>query len=48
MSSAQIGVWFNGIDHLYLHKRYLPDGTLDWVVLPTIPRSWGTVKAIYR
>ena len=40
MSSAQIGVWFNGKDHLYLHKKYLPDGTLEWTVLPTIPR-WG-------
>jgi type I restriction enzyme M protein len=40
MSSAQIGVWFNGDDHLYLHKKYQPDGTLEWVVLPTLPR-WG-------
>ena len=38
MSTAQIGVWFNGKDHIYLHKKYLPDGTLEWVPFPTIPR----------
>ncbi len=38
LSAAQLGVWFNGKDHLYLHKRLLPDGSIDWVVLPTIPR----------
>jgi len=40
MSLAQIGVWFNGSDHLYLHKKYRPDGTIEWVTLPNIPR-WG-------
>jgi len=37
MSSAQIGVWFNGNEHLYLHKKYLSNGTVDWAILPTIP-----------
>ena len=46
MSSAQIGVWFNGHDHLYLQKRYLPDGTLDWVVLPTLPKYGQSVADI--
>jgi type I restriction enzyme M protein len=40
LSSATIGVWFNGNDHLYLHKGYLPDGTISWTLLPTIPK-WG-------
>ena len=40
MSAAQIGVWFNGRDHLYLLKKYRPNGTIEWVTLPTIPR-WG-------
>jgi type I restriction enzyme M protein len=31
-------VWFNGKDHLYLHKKLLADGSIDWVVLPTLPR----------
>jgi type I restriction enzyme M protein len=39
MSSAQIGVWFNGREHLYLLKRHLPDGSLDWTVLPSLPRA---------
>ena len=46
MSSAQIGVWFNGNDHYYLHKRYLPDGTLEWINLPTIPRHGQRISDI--
>ena len=46
MSSAQIGVWFNGNDHLYLHKKYLQDGTLEWVQLPTIPRYGQLISDI--
>jgi type I restriction enzyme M protein len=38
MSSAQIGVWFNGRDHLYLYKKYLPNGSIEWKTLPSIPR----------
>ncbi|MDB5295525.1 MAG: putative methylase, partial [Phycisphaerales bacterium] len=38
MSSATIGVWFNGQDHLYIHKKLLNDGTVEWLYLPTIPR----------
>lgn len=40
MSEAPVGVWFNGKDHLYLLKQYRPDGTIDWVTLPTLPK-WG-------
>ncbi len=40
MSSATIGVWFNGDSHLYLLKKYHPNGTIEWVPLPTIPK-WG-------
>src|SRR5579884_910441 len=46
MSSAQIGVWFNGKDHLYLSKRYLQDGTIDWLVLPTIPKFGQSIADI--
>ena len=35
---AQIGVWFNGFDHLYLRKIIKSDGSVDWKELPTIPR----------
>ncbi|MHB1845352.1 MAG: N-6 DNA methylase, partial [Deltaproteobacteria bacterium] len=38
MCSAQLGVWFNGDNHLYLQKKLLKDGSVDWVVLPTLPR----------
>jgi type I restriction enzyme M protein len=38
MSAAQIGVWFNGKDHLYLFKRQREGGGFDWVELPTIPK----------
>lgn len=46
MSSAQIGVWFNGNDHLYLHKKYVQDGTLEWIQLPTIPRYGQLISDI--
>ncbi|MGD0498064.1 MAG: N-6 DNA methylase [Bryobacteraceae bacterium] len=46
MSSAQMGVWFNGKDHLYLLKRYLQDGTIGWVVLPTIPKYGQSIADI--
>lgn len=46
MSSAQIGVWFNGEEHIYLHKQYLPDGTLSWRQLPTIPKHGQSIEEI--
>lgn len=46
MSSAQLGVWFNGEDHLYLHKKLQRDGTIDWVVLPTLPRRDQSIDDI--
>lgn len=46
MSAAQIGVWFNGRDHLYLYKKYLPNGTIEWVTLPTIPKEAQSVSDI--
>ncbi|MDQ7830863.1 MAG: restriction endonuclease subunit M [Desulfovibrionaceae bacterium] len=46
LSSARIGVWFNGDDHLYIYKRYLPDGTIEWSYLPTIPKYGQTVEDI--
>lgn len=46
MSSAQIGVWFNGKDHLYLHKKYKSDGTVEWITLPTIPKFGQSIGDI--
>ena len=38
MSSAEIGVWFNGNEHEYLRKVYHGDGTRTYQPLPSIPR----------
>ena len=46
LSSAQIGIWFNGDEHLYLHKRYKSDGTLEWAILPSVPKYGQTVEEI--
>jgi len=35
---AQIGVWFNGSEHLYLRKIIQTDGTIKWREIPIIPR----------
>jgi type I restriction enzyme M protein len=46
LCSAQLGVWFNGREHLYLLKKYLPDGSLDWVVLSALPRADQAIEDI--
>lgn len=38
MSAASIGVWFNGLDHLYLRKIVSADGTRTFEEIPNIPR----------
>lgn len=40
MSHATVGAWFNGDEHLYLHKQYVEGGEIHFTVLPTLPR-WG-------
>ena len=46
MSSARIGVWFNGQDHLYLLKGYRTGGTIEWSILPSLPKYGQTVDDI--
>jgi type I restriction enzyme M protein len=46
LSSARVGVWFNGEDHIYLYKRYQPDGSIDWISLPTLPKFGQTISDI--
>ncbi|MCK6479428.1 MAG: N-6 DNA methylase [Planctomycetes bacterium] len=46
MSAASIGVWFNGNEHLYLHKTYGRGGTIEWTRLPTIPRFGQSIGDI--
>lgn len=46
MSSAYLGVWFNGVDHAYVRKVVLPDGTRVFEEIPNIPRFGQTVDEI--
>lgn len=46
MSTAHIGVWFNGKDHLYLLKEYREGGEIHWSSLPTLPKYGQTVGDI--
>ena len=44
--SAQIGVWFNGEDHLYLFREIGQDRKIHWSVLPTLPKYGQSVAEI--
>ncbi len=46
MSPAEIGVWFNGDEHVYLRKILKKDGTRDYQELPNIPRSGQRIEDI--
>lgn len=46
LSSAQLGVWFNGENHLYLLKQYVAGGAIDFVQLPTIPKFGQSIADI--
>jgi type I restriction enzyme M protein len=46
MSPAELGVWFNGEDHLYLQKLHHPDGSRTYRELPNIPRFGQRVEDI--
>jgi type I restriction enzyme M protein len=46
MSSARIGVWFNGKDHLYLLKTNLKDGSIVWKELPSLPKYGQSIVDI--
>jgi type I restriction enzyme M protein len=46
MSPADLGVWFNGSEHLYLQKIYHPDGSRTYRELPSIPRYGQRVEDI--
>lgn len=46
LSEASIGVWFNGKSHLYLHKRYVEGGRIQFDLLPTLPRFGQRVQDI--
>lgn len=46
MSAAEIGVWFNGDEHLYLRKVHHKDGRRTYDVLPNIPRYGQRIEDI--
>lgn len=46
MSPAEIGVWFNGQDHVYLRKIVHTDGRQIYEELPNIPRYGQRVEDI--
>jgi len=48
MSAASIGVWFNGLDHLYLRKIVSADGTRTFEEIPNIPRFGQGIDEIGR
>lgn len=48
MSHAEIGAWFNGEEHLYLHKKYVAGGAIVFEELPAFPRFGQRVEDIGR
>lgn len=46
LSSARLGVWFNGKERLYLKKINNEDGSLDWEFIPNIPKNGQRLEDI--
>lgn len=46
MSAAEVGVWFNGDEHLYLRKVHHKDGRRTYEPLPNIPRRGQRIEDI--
>lgn len=46
MSAAEVGVWFNGDEHIYLHKVHHKDGKRTYETLPNIPRKGQRIEDI--
>jgi len=46
MSPASLGVWFNGNEHLYLHKVHHADGSRTYRELPNLPRFGQRIEDI--
>ncbi len=46
MSNANMGVWFNGDDHLYLLKKYVSGGAVVFEELPSLPRHGQRLQDI--
>jgi type I restriction enzyme M protein len=46
MSQAEVGVWFNGDEHVYLRKILKKNGTREYKLLPNIPRFGQRIEDI--
>jgi type I restriction enzyme M protein len=46
MSPAQVGVWFNGDEHVYLRKIHHRDGRRTYDEIPNIPRKGQRIEDI--
>jgi type I restriction enzyme M protein len=46
MSPAELGVWFNGDEHVYLRKVHKPSGAREYHELPNIPRYGQRIEDI--
>lgn len=46
LSSAQVGVWFNGSDHAYIQKNLGKDGSVTYLSLPEIPKKGQSILDI--
>ena len=46
MSPAELGVWFNGEEHVYLRKVHHKDGSRTYEDLPNIPRKGQRIEDI--
>lgn len=46
MSATEIGVWFNGEEHIYLRKIHQKDGKRTYEILPNIPRRGQRIEDI--
>jgi type I restriction enzyme M protein len=46
MSPAEVGVWFNGQDHVYLRKIVHKDGRRTYEYLPNIPRYGQRIEDV--
>lgn len=46
LSSAQLGVWFNGDEHEYLRKVHHADGRLTYQSIPSLPRHGQLIEDI--
>lgn len=48
MSCADLGVWFNGDEHVYLRKIHHKDGRRTYAEIPNIPRQGQRVEDVGR